>query len=1062
MTGRRMGFRRLRDRLGLVCTALVLLFGVTATSFAADPTPEQLRDRFSDVQREIAKILRDIERTQSGFKAQYDCPPSESKKQDTDDLDQINGRINAVAAQLGGRGRRSGLAEQNEALGTAGEGQGLDRFFQDRAANDTLTIPESLIRQALRDIQTARTNLGNARLDLNGRPKTPRDCEARFDPIGTITWSPGTGDPGAQINSTVSATTRSGKAVTITAVTANVSAVSSGGANIGGLGGAAVNVSFKIDDVKRQGPHQLTITVTGRPAGMSASAGTTSSTHRVTGYMVNNVAPTVTTLPTGPEKEPGEALSFDGQLVVVDRNADDRNANELTAGKITFQGHPPELDTNPGNAFQTNAQARKVGAHDATTGTYTFEIARKANAKKPHKHGKFPVTLKIEDKDGRSVTTAPIDITIKNVAPVCTLRVAPKRKYHANDGIQVVLSGSVSDENGKDDIEKIEVDARQAGGALYTKANGNLVLTDNGDSGFTFVTNPDKFGHPNARGTYPIPAFAEDNGAPEQGQNDPEKGTCDKDIEVGNDPPRASGSGYIYDIKPGDQRIICPNETFRAGAIFVDPEGDPLDVKAEIGQMRGNNFVPMGGKVQMTGSAGSNTYIADLKAPAVPGTYVIRFYAKETNQTPPLTAEQEIGLVVSPCPDEGGGVALADPPQTEPPVEEEDKPEPPALCGTAQVQQNQQVAGWPLNVWDWLDPMSPAEAADAAQGTTVATDTILVNEQAGDQSGIAQADQKPREMNRVKIESQNAPATLEDMRFGYSGTDEWKLSVGMRYSATDYVEITLDPMINYSDYTVGVKEDDSKFDVYEIFGELNIPVIEGASFSELFDLGEFARSYGDSANFSHGTVLFGSTGPRGATQYTPRAPSINELFGGEGNFGDFDVGEIFTDGFESGDVSSWSSEIPSSNSRTSTSRDTTSQNGSDSTFGNRVRLNFDTSFTGQDRLRTRLEQSPGVSFVEDGFCRQALNPGELPMGKAHFRQPAPSVEGFLKDPDAGRTWDAATDGSQPQIGDLNDDGSNLPQLFNQFAPNYRCGVPLEVMLADSACNSSTTTISPAK
>ncbi|MFN3232046.1 MAG: hypothetical protein ACE363_07775 [Alphaproteobacteria bacterium] len=1018
MTGRRMGFRELTGWTGAAIASFVLTFGVMTTAFAADPTPEQLRDRFDTVQREVAKILRDIERTQNGFQATYNCPPSQTKKQDNDDLNQINGRINAVAAQLGGRGRSPGIAEQNEALGTAGEGQGLDRFLQDRAAGDTLTIPESLIQQALRDIQTARNNLGRARQDLNSRPKTARECEARFDPIGSITWAPGTGDPGAQINSTVSATTRSGKAVTITAVTANVSPVSTGGANIGGLGGAAVNVGFKIDDVKRQGPHTLTITVTGRPAGMPASAGTTTSTHRVSGYRVNNVAPTITTLPTGPVKEPGEALSFDGQLVVVDRNADDQNANELTAGKITFQGHPPELDTNPGNAFQTNTQARKVGAHNPTTGTYTFEITRKANAKKPHKHGKFPVTIRIEDKEGRSVTSSPIDITIKNVAPQCTLKVSPKRKYHANDGIPVVLSGSVSDENGKDDIEKIEVDARQAGGGLYTKANGNLVLTDDGDSGFTFVTNPDKFGHPNARGTYPIPAFAEDNGAPEQGQNTPEKGTCDKDIEVGNDPPRGSGSGYIYDIKPGDQRIICPNEVFRAGAIFVDPEGDPLAVEAEIGEMKAGQFVGTG-RVPMTGSPGSNTYIADLRAPAKPGTYVIRFYAKETNQNPPLSAEQEIALVVSPCP--GEETAMIDP-RTQPPVEDEDKPEPPALCGTATVQQQEQMAGWATGFWDWLQQAPASDAASASSGATGTADAAIT------------------------------PADTEG-GLDYAAVDEnWGLSLGVKYGDTQMFTMKLNPLINYSDYTVGLDEDADSFDVAEAFRDLNIPVLDGASLPSLLDFGTFSPAGGGATGSTpgigaFGTSLFGTVGPGGATNYMPRAPSIGELFGGDVG------GSIFTDGFESGDTSAWSSGLngaPASSAGNGA--------GAADTFGSRVRLNFDTSFTGQDVLRTRLENTPGVSFVEDGFCRQALRPNGPPTAKAQFRQPAPPVEDFLKDPNAMRTWDPATDGAPPGIGELDDDGSNLPQLLNQHAPNYRCGQPLEISLADSLCNTATTTV----
>ncbi|CAN1212493.1 SLH domain-containing protein [Tumidithrix helvetica PCC 7403] len=133
--------------------------------------------------------------------------------------------------------------------------------------------------------------------------------------------------------------------------------------------------------------------------------------------------------------------------------------------------------------------------------------------------------------------------------------------------------------------------------------------------------------------------------------------------------------------------------------------------------------------------------------------------------------------------------------------------------------------------------------------------------------------------------------------------------------------------------------------------------------------------------------------------------------------------------------------------------------GSDRTnviFGQRTRLNFDTSFTGKDLLRTRLQASslPGGTFPDalgsgnttrlsfDGFVNGATTSGGFELGKLFYRFPLG---------DNARAWigpEIATDDVLDRLSPIENEAQASISRFTRYSPLLRVANPRAIAAVD--------------
>ncbi|HRP07646.1 MAG TPA: hypothetical protein PLL69_04080 [Gemmatimonadales bacterium] len=340
---------------------------------------------------------------------------------------------------------------------------------------------------------------------------------------------------------------------------------------------------------------------------------TDDATGRLTGkgrgtVTVVNVGPGIeSTTPAEVTADPGEMLSLDGaRLVVLDRNADSENPGEVAASTIGL-AHPEGLRTTP--RFD-RAEAPARVSHDGSAGRYVFRFSRSGRVADPHEHGTWPAVVTIADDNG-ATATANIALTVADVAPEVTGVTVTPAFVRRGQGRMIQVMARVRDGNEAADITGISIDARAAGGGVYTLADG-LVETGRGED-WIEVELAQPFAQTDAEGEHPIAVTASDEGSHANGLGS---------LHVGNTAPTSTGWGYIHGIDPvidssggtGDlevkHRVLCPGDPFRAGMIARDAEGDPLLVTGMI--------VETGATVTFRESS-PRIYVGEMHAPGEPG-----------------------------------------------------------------------------------------------------------------------------------------------------------------------------------------------------------------------------------------------------------------------------------------------------------------------------------------------------------------------------------------------------------------------------------------------------------
>lgn len=637
----RNGRRRRTGGLVLLLFAALFSLLISASPASAEPSAaEALKAQFDQFGADTTSLEADVATFEASLLTAYKCPPLTPNKEDKiAEARQLSSRLSHL------RVRRRHIEDQRTLLGKAGEGQlssGAADLLRDfvGAGKKELLITDPMMKAASDKVDKVQDDLGRANRKLRDAPPSDRDCDPRSDPIRTIDFRAPSMEPGQNVGAAVTATTAHGKAVVISAVSvSNIAEVGSALA-AGGLNTANPTYNFRIDDVRRHGPFNLRVTVTGLPAGFPPGTAPLSMTTTVT-YEVKNVAPTIESVPVVAPAKPGETLKLEGQIVVVDRNADANNAGEVHPSNVKLDGHPAGLETLPPDIFRQFSRVRKV-SHDGTTGRYVFDVARTGLTKTPHKHGNFPVNIEVTDSKSEMALQA-VDLTVLNVAPVLRLDIRPTRHYHANDGKQVEITGSVSDDNGAADIVDIQVDARQAGGSDFRLSTGTIVKDGNGtDEGYRFRTAPATFGHTNNSGKWPVVGVVSDGGAPEQKSPVPLTDTVNDEITVTNLKPEIGATGFVsnWALKQ-DYKGVCPREVVHVGVQVEDPEGDTLTVKAVIRET--------GEETPLQVEPGNKTYTGWVMAPGAPGEYTIEFVVTEVGTMNPHTVKKTIGLSVKPC-----------------------------------------------------------------------------------------------------------------------------------------------------------------------------------------------------------------------------------------------------------------------------------------------------------------------------------------------------------------------------------------------------------------------------
>ena len=338
------------------------------------------------------------------------------------------------------------------------------------------------------------------------------------------------------------------------------------------VAGRTATFNYTAAKPRRDGTYALVINVV-----TDNSTGLLTGNENVT-VMVENVPPTIESVTPGDASaEPGQQLQLNGaRVLVVDDNADARNAGEVSVGSLKL-AHPAGLKTTP--LFDRADNPARV-SFDAGSGAYVFQFSRSGLVEDPHVHGVWPAAITMSDVDGQ-VATSSVNLEVIDVKPVIDRITASPRFVHVMDGQVISVTARFSDKNGIDDLVAYSIDASKAGGAVYTPGNG-LTETGRGASYVEVrVTTP--FGHPDVEGRYPVDGLA----------NDEKNNVTSSDfINVGNIAPTISGTGYIYGgdgVPVTDKAIVkdapsnlCPNDPFRVGLILSDVEGDTLTATVTI------------------------------------------------------------------------------------------------------------------------------------------------------------------------------------------------------------------------------------------------------------------------------------------------------------------------------------------------------------------------------------------------------------------------------------------------------------------------------------------------
>lgn len=594
---------------------------------------EDIIDRANTLNKDWVDLRIEVEDLDGKIPGNFPCPPGTPERGPF--LDEAN-VMSTDQTQL--LRQAQVLKQQHSAILLTRTTTGYDAFNHFESEG----FSASDINQIIRGIQSVGTQISQLKRKINQTPQTEAQCDGTDDPVATITFAPRSVEPGKVVTGTISATTASGAAVNIKSV--NVSGLNTFATlqNTQTPGGAAT-ITFKIDDVRRQGPFQVSLTVQGAPAGAPASATGTRKTQRFT-YKVANAAPKIISMPASPSADPGGDVSLDGDIVIIDTNADGSNAGEVRRGNIKVDGHPAGLNTTPDSAFGRAVSITNM-RHDPTTGQYTATMKRSATAKSPHPHGVFETSVTVSDKDGKTAQE-PLSFTVNNVSPQArfTAPLPPNNAFHSGDGESVAVTGTVTDANGREDITKIEIDASAAGGGTYRMFDGvkTLDVTPTGPDSVRFKIEPETFLHTDNSGRHQIKGIAGDNGAPEQGVA--AMGTpFAAFITVGNTAPEVGAIGFLTGTQVVTTKRICPGDFFTSAAQVKDAEGDTLKVTATI--------LPGGQQQVLTLSPGGSTYVGDIQAPATPGEYTIRFEAVETNTNDPKTHLRSMQLTVETCGD---------------------------------------------------------------------------------------------------------------------------------------------------------------------------------------------------------------------------------------------------------------------------------------------------------------------------------------------------------------------------------------------------------------------------
>lgn len=634
-------------------TAAAAIIWMAPVAAAQDATiiarADALIDRMPTLIGDIATLRAEIGAAEAGLPAAYACPPgTPSRTPDLDAAQSFTQRSNRLRGEV--RAFRREYDAVNSIRTTTGE-------VGERALIAG-GVTEPIVRSMEQAAQRLIPQLTGFTNTVDTRPRTEAECQGTNDPISSITLNAPSAEPGRRVNIGITARTASGAAV-------NISAVSFTGVNqfatiqnVRTPGGGA-SATFKIDDVRRQGPFRARVSVTGAPVG--APAGATGTTYvQSFNYTVDNAAPTIVSMPASPSAEPGEDISLDGQIIIIDKNADAQNSREIVPGSITLDGHPAGLLTTPDNAYARNLRV-SGRIHDPATGQYTYTLKRSATAKYPHAHGKFGTSVTVTDGGGKSATEA-VEIIVENVPPEASFTAPrpPNNAFHSGDGRSVSVAGRVKDANGRADIKSLEIDATAAGGGTYAMHSGlkTLDIQPAGDDGLTFKIDPETFLHTDDSGAHTILGVAADDGAPEQGVAAiPTNFTAG--ITVGNEPPVVGAIGFMTGTELVILKRVCPGDPITVGAVVKDPEGDPLTVTATI--------LPGGTPQVLQKATGSSTYSGVMIAPGTPGEYTIRYDAVETNTNAPKSHHRVMELTVLVCGDgeEPPKVALGTDPVTE-------------------------------------------------------------------------------------------------------------------------------------------------------------------------------------------------------------------------------------------------------------------------------------------------------------------------------------------------------------------------------------------------------------
>lgn len=629
----------------IVCLAPI----AAAQNDNAIPRANALIDRMPTLIGDIATLRAQVAAAEAGLPASYACPPgAPSRTPDLNAAQSFSQKSNELKREV------RAFRREYDAVKDIRTGAGEVGARTLVAGGVTDPIVRSM-EQAAQRLTPQVSGFSNT---VDTRPRTEAECQGTDDPITSITLNAPSAEPGRRVNIAVSATTASGKAV-------NISALSFTGVNqfatvqnVRTPGGAA-GATLKIDDVRRQGPFRARVSVTGAPVGAPAGAPGTTYVQSFN-YTVANAAPTIVSMPASPTGKPGEDVSLDGQIVIIDKNADAQNSRELVPGSIKLDGHPAGLLTTPDNAYAQNLRV-SGRVHDPVTGQYTYTIKRSATAKYPHPHGTFGTSVTVTDGDGKSATQA-FDVTVENVPPEASFTAprAPDNAFHSGDGRSVTVAGRVKDANGRADLKTLEIDATAAGGGKYAMFSGvkTLDVKPAGDDGVTFKIDPETFLHTDNSGAHTILGVAADDGAPEQGVAATPTNFA-VGITVGNEPPAVGAIGFMTGTELITLKRVCPGDPITVGAVVKDPERDVLKVTATI--------LPGGTPQELQKAAGSSTYSGVMIAPAAPGDYTIRYDAVEKDTNAPKQHNRVMELTVLVCGDgeEPPKIALGTDPVTE-------------------------------------------------------------------------------------------------------------------------------------------------------------------------------------------------------------------------------------------------------------------------------------------------------------------------------------------------------------------------------------------------------------